>query len=313
MTSAPDYLLFAQHGWADTNHAIAQLATQLAAPSARVIAPDLGWLNTWLRFEPLVAKVEAIATAELARYPDAPLRIIGHSMGGLIWVELLARHPDWRARVHSLVLVASPLGGADIAHLLARFSCIASIAEPLSANRRPLAEAIAREVPTLTITGDIDQGSDGTVIVEATQCAYARAATLPVGHAQLKNHPELLPTIRAFWAAPQVGSPPVRSLQRELIGRLRSLPRCFDAHRRDFAKATPLLRFPDGSTLSTWQQPWLKLEHVFLSDARGNFCFGGFFSGRQSQGLLAQEIAAIAADYQGEWLGDRAIAAIAAD
>ncbi|NJO19213.1 MAG: hypothetical protein HC838_02865 [Spirulinaceae cyanobacterium RM2_2_10] len=32
--------------------AIAHLATQLATAEARVIAPNLGWLDTWLAFAP---------------------------------------------------------------------------------------------------------------------------------------------------------------------------------------------------------------------------------------------------------------------
>jgi len=303
VTQTPTYLLFAQHGWADTRQAIATLADQLVEPGARAIAPDLGWLQTWLAFEPLVARVEQIAHQELARYPDAPLRVIGHSMGGLIWLELLARHPEWRSRLHSLVLIASPLGGADLARLLVLFGLGWGVARPLSDNRRPLAEAIAREVPTLTITGDIDGGSDGTTIAEATRCAYAQAVTLPIDHAGLKSHPASIPVIRDFWAAPQIAPAPAPTLANQLAARLRSLPGLHDAHRRDYRRARPLLQFADGTTLSAWRQPLLGTEHVFLSDRQGNLCFGGFVGGAERAALEA-ELAAIARDYQERLIGE---------
>ena len=295
MLLVPDYLLFAQHGWADTPQAIASLAMRLAEPQARVIAPDLGWLNTWLWFEPLVNKVEQVATQELARYPETPLRIVGHSMGGLIWLELLTRHPDWRSRVHSLVLIASPLGGADLAHLLARFSGGLGISRALSQNRRSLAEAIAQTVPTLTITGDSDGGSDGTVIAESTRCAYAQNAILPLNHARLKNHPDLIPVIQAFWANPQIAPGPEPTLVNRLVQRLRSRLPLFDAHRRDFPRAQVLGRFPDGTTLRTWRSPF-GLDHIFLGDPEGRYAFGGFVESSEAVNLQT-EIAAIIRDY----------------
>ncbi|NJL01763.1 MAG: alpha/beta hydrolase [Spirulinaceae cyanobacterium SM2_1_0] len=298
MSSAPAYLLFAQHGWADTNRAIAHLATQLATAEARVIAPNLGWLDTWLAFAPLLARVEQAAMAALQRYPDTPWRIVGHSMGGLLWLELLTQHPEWRSRVHSLVLVASPLGGADVAHLLALFGGLGT-SRPLATNRRPLAEAIAREIPTLTITGDIDGGSDGTVIAAATCCAHAQSVTLPIDHASLKNHPALIPVIQKFWANPQVVPAPEPSLVNDLIARLRSLPGLLDAHYRDWPRTTVALRFPDGTTLSTWRQPLIGTEHVFLGDRDGRCCFGGFVTAA-ARARLQAEIAAIARDYQAQ-------------
>ncbi|MEL6900096.1 MAG: alpha/beta hydrolase, partial [Cyanobacteria bacterium J06606_4] len=110
----PDYILYAQHGWADINQGIGTLAKQIASPEARVIVPNLGFINTWIRIAPLIDRVEAIALQTHSEHPEAPLRIVGHSMGGLIWLEVLSRHPEWWPQVESLVLVASPVGGADI-------------------------------------------------------------------------------------------------------------------------------------------------------------------------------------------------------
>ncbi|MGD1863923.1 MAG: hypothetical protein ACFB0D_05160, partial [Phormidesmis sp.] len=60
-TPAPDYILYAQHGWADVNQGIGQLAKQIASPRARVVVPNLGFVNTWIRITPLIDRVEAIA------------------------------------------------------------------------------------------------------------------------------------------------------------------------------------------------------------------------------------------------------------
>ena len=106
--SSTDFVLFAQHGWADTHQAIASLSHALVPDTIPVIAPNLGWFCTWVRIEPLIQHVEQTAMEALQHYPDHPWRIIGHSMGGLIWVDVLHRHPDWWSRIHSLCLVGSP-------------------------------------------------------------------------------------------------------------------------------------------------------------------------------------------------------------
>ncbi|NEO25724.1 MAG: alpha/beta hydrolase [Kamptonema sp. SIO4C4] len=207
MTQSPSFTLFAQHGWADTHHKINTLAQQLA-PDQTVITPNLGWLKTWWRIDPLIEQVEQIAKKQFQNSPQQSWRILGHSMGGLIWLELLNRHPQWWTKIHSLVLVASPVGGADLAYLLDPQGWGLGIAQDLAQNRRSLAEKIAQQIPTLSIAGDIDQGSDGTILVESTQFAYAQSATVPVSHPRLKNHADLIPIIRAFWQNPSISPLP---------------------------------------------------------------------------------------------------------
>ena len=41
----PDYILYAQHGWADVDRGIGQLAKQVASPNARVVVPNLGFFK----------------------------------------------------------------------------------------------------------------------------------------------------------------------------------------------------------------------------------------------------------------------------
>jgi alpha-beta hydrolase superfamily lysophospholipase len=101
--STPSYLVFSQHGMVDTYHAMEALAKRSSGELDRVIAPDLGYLNTLFSIEPLIEKVETIAAREIRNYPDVPLRIIGCSLGGVIWTEILTRHPEWWPQVESLV------------------------------------------------------------------------------------------------------------------------------------------------------------------------------------------------------------------
>ncbi|NEQ86615.1 MAG: alpha/beta hydrolase, partial [Moorea sp. SIO2I5] len=161
MTDKPDFLLYAQHGWADTSKAIANLAQSIATSRTAIIAPDLGWFKTWLWIEPLIKQLEHIVLDTIVTYPQTPIRIIGHSMGGLIWLELLSRHQDWWSQVESLVLIGSPIGGADLARIIDPLGIGIGIAKDLGINRRQLAESIGAVIPTLVIAGDSDHGSDG--------------------------------------------------------------------------------------------------------------------------------------------------------
>jgi hypothetical protein len=272
----PEFVLFAQHGWADGSKAIAALARAAATPNTAIVTPDLGWVKTWIRIEPLVQHVERIATDGIASYPHTPIKIIGHSMGGLIWIEVLSRHPEWWSQVHSLVLIASPVGGADLARIFDPLGMGIGMARDLGLNRREMAELIAEVIPTLVIAGDIDNGSDGTITVETTKFSYAKFVCLPgLCHAVLKNHPDVVETIQRFWANPPI---PVRSepeLSVKLIQRLQAVPGMTDAHRRDFYRSNLYLRFNDGTTIRTWKNP-LQVEHVFVADNQGQCLYAGF-------------------------------------
>src|SRR4051812_26436293 len=159
MTGSVETLVFAQHGWADDNRAMQRLGAAMALPGARVIAPNLGYVRTWLRIEPLIEIAERAVQEALAEHPNARLRIIGHSMGGLIWIELLTRHPEWLARTDRLALIGCPVGGAELAGILDPLGL--TIARDLRIDRRARAEAIAAIVPTLTIVGGLLGDHDG--------------------------------------------------------------------------------------------------------------------------------------------------------
>lgn len=239
-TDSPDFVLYAQHGWADNSQAIAALAHSVATPTTRIFTPSLGFIKTWIGIKPLIQAVEKIAIETTAKFPDVPIRIIGHSMGGLIWLEVLNRHPEWWSRVDSLVLVASPVGGADLARILDPLGLGIGVACDLGTNRRLIAEEIAAIIPTLIIAGDVDGGSDGTITVGSTKFLHAKFLYLPgLSHAVLKNHPTVAAAICDFWANSKqpILSTVEPDLGNLLIRRLLLVTGMTDAHQRDFYRA----------------------------------------------------------------------------
>lgn len=270
-----------QHGWADDNRAMLKLASQLATDAALIVAPNLGYIQTWLRIAPLIQLVETIASEQLAGYPETPVRIVGHSMGGLIWLEVLHRHPQWWSRVHSLVLVASPVGGADLGRILDPLSMGIGIASDLGINRKPMAENIAAVIPTLVIAGDVDGGSDGTVTISCTRFAHAHYVCLPESHAALRHHSAVAALIRNFWDDFTIGE----SIEvNDIIRKLSNVPGMTDGHQRDFRQAEIVMYLNDGSTIRTWTNP-LGIDHVFVASPDGQCLYAGFVGWLHAQDL----------------------------
>lgn len=276
MKPLPDFILFAQHGWADTNQKISQLAQSLATPETMVIAPDLGWVNTWLRIEPLIAKVEQIASEAIATYPHTPICIVGHSMGGLIWLEVLDRHREWWSRVHSLVLVGSPVGGSDLGRTFDPLGWGIGIARDLGKNRRDMAMAIAASIPTLSIAGDCDRGSDSTVPIAATRFERANLICIPnLRHAAMKNHPAIAAAIRNFWEHPAIAPVRDRDLTTQIIRTLQAIPGMTDTHHRSFAASKIFITYQDGSTIRI-RKSYLQADRVYVVDLEGNCLYSGY-------------------------------------
>ncbi len=277
------FILFAQHGWADTCHDIAQLARSLSSSNTIVYTPDLGWLNTWLEIAPLISKVENIAADAIAKYPDLPLRIVAHSMGGLIWLEVLDRHPEWLSKIHSFTLVASPVGGSDLGRLFDPFRWFPLMARDLGANRRAIASAIASKIPVLTVVGDIGNNTDGTVPVGCSQFAQANFVSLDgIRHAPLKNHPRVAAAVRQFWQNPVI-APMQTDSASQLIAKLRSLD-LTDTDNRNFAKAKLIQTGSDEIKLWVWTNA-LQVMHVFVSVC--DRCTYSAYTGWQDKAKLA--------------------------
>ena len=264
------HLLFAQHGWADTGNNIGRLARAAAEPQTKVIVPSLGLIKTFVRLQPLVAKLEQIAAAEMALYPNAGIKILGHSMGGLMWLEVLERNPQWWDKIHSFVLLGSPVGGSNIARIIDPLGIGIGTAADLGKNRRSMAEKIARSIPTLSVASDTGNGTDGLVTVENTKFDYANWQLVSgIPHSTMRYHAEMIPIMQSFWRSPSLGLVSEDSLSDRLVRILRAVPGMTDADRRDFERSQIISHLSNGLTLRTWQNIW-GVKHIYL--AQGQEC-----------------------------------------
>lgn len=215
-SNQPQMIVFSQHGMSDGNYAMAVLAKKVAPPQSEIIAPYLGSLpsqipdrfkfsiETHFAIEPLIHKVENSAKQAFQKNPDVPARIIATSLGGIIWVEVLSRHPEWWNRIESLILLGAPIGGADLAKIIYSLGFRIGMAKHLRENRRYLAEKIAAVIPTLVVAGHVIGGWDLTVTVESTQFKHAHFVCLDgVSHPALRTSPRVVRSIQEFWAKPR--------------------------------------------------------------------------------------------------------------
>lgn len=263
-------------------------------PDVKVSAPNLGWWRTWREFAPLKQKVEEDAQALLAQYSSASMDIIGHSMGGLIWLEILADHPEWWSRVRSLVLLASPVGGSDLARIFDPLGWFPLIAKHLGKDRRNIASEIARHIPTLAIAGDWDGGSDGTIVVGCTKFFHAHWQVIKGAyHAQMRFHPAVITAIRAFWHNPQV-APLAKDTATQILQYLYSLA-LTDAHPRDLKFATAIANLREGFSLWQWHSP-LQTRHIFVTDQTGEVIYAGF-AGWADGGKITRAIADLVGNF----------------
>lgn len=290
--SYPEFLLFAQHGWADTGNSIGKLASAAASTRTLITVPSLGLIKTFIRIEPLVEQLEQIAMDVINNHPDTPIKIIGHSMGGLMWLEVLNRNPQWWQKVHSLILLGSPVGGSNIARIIDPLNIGIGTAADLGKNRRDMAEKIARQISTLSVASDTGMGTDGLVTVENTKFDYANWLLVSgIAHSAMRYHPDMIPIIQNFWANPQLGFLPTEDLANRLIRRLRSVPGMTDADYHDFERSQVIASFADGITLHTWNHP-LWVDRVYLSKDKKR-CFYAGYVGLLHAGDLRRAIAEI--------------------
>ncbi|MEM8676471.1 MAG: lysophospholipase [Cyanobacteria bacterium P01_G01_bin.67] len=284
-SSQPEFLLFAQHGWADTGTNIGNLAKAAADSQTLTIAPSLGWLKTFIRIEPLIRQLEKIATEIIHDYPQTPIKIIGHSMGGLLWLEVLNRNPQWWERVHSFILLGSPVGGSNIARLIDPLGIGIGTARDLGKNRRLMAAKIAQKIPLLSVASDLGMGTDGLVTVSNTKFSYSNWLLVSdIAHSAMRYHPQIIPVIQNFWTNPQLGSAPENTETNQLIQRLRSLPGMTDTDYRDLKRSQIFARLADGLTLHTWNNSW-GVRHVYL--CQDQYClYAGYVGLLHTRSLL---------------------------
>jgi hypothetical protein len=279
-------LLFSQHGMTDDNRDMGALAHKVAPPHSLVIAPTLGFIQTLFEIEPLIFKVEQAVDQVFKQYPDIPARIIATSLGGVIWVEVLIRHPEWWERFESLVLLGSPIGGADLARIIDPFSWGIGIAKYLGQNRRAMAEQITATIPTLVVAGNTTCGGDGTVPIESTKLKYSHFVCLDgVTHPELKRHPAVAKVIQEFWSQPRK---PIPALKDDLISQLKehfqAVPGITDASERDFLRAKTIFSFADDTSIRVWTN-LVGVQHIFIANKYGRCEYAAFVGWIHSAGL----------------------------
>ena len=267
----------------------------LVASGYRVIAPDGRGHGTSDRAAEYatstIAEDAAALITELGLHKPT---IIGHSMGGLIWLEILDRHREWWGKVHSLVLVGSPVGGSDLGRLFDPLRLFPLIARDLGTNRRPIAEAIAAQIPTLSIVGDLGNHSDGTVPIGSSQFDHASFVWLDnINHPTLKNHPRVAYAVRHFWQQPKI-APIHNDTASQLIAQLRAID-LTETNNQNFSYAKVIRTYPDGTKLWIWKNS-LQVDHLFVSknvtSAQGsvNQCIYSAYMGWKDKYKLANII-----------------------
>jgi len=282
----PKLLLFSQHGMSDTNHAMNLLAHEVAPSQSHIIAPNLGFIETYFSISPLIEKVERSAEQAFDHYPNTPVRIIATSLGGVIWVEVLSRNPEWWSKIESLVLLGAPIGGADLARIIDPFGWGIGMAKHLGKNRRAIAENITAVVPTLVVAGNTTGGGDGTITTESTKLKYAHFVCLNgINHLDLRHHPAVATAIKKFWSKPRKPLPATKiTLTSELIEHFRSVTGITDANTGDFHHAKTVFSFADGTNIKTLKNNF-GVDYVFIVNANGKCQYAGFVGWIHSAGL----------------------------
>ncbi len=102
------------HGWMNTGGIFRRLHGELESRGHSVVSPSLKPRSAHLGIADLAIKVAALADERFG--PDAPLAIVGFSMGGIVaryYVQCLGGHE----RTKGLFVISSPLRGTLMAYL----------------------------------------------------------------------------------------------------------------------------------------------------------------------------------------------------
>ncbi|MBY6363044.1 alpha/beta hydrolase [Rhodococcus corynebacterioides] len=114
----PQFLVLIAHGYGEHSGRYAHLASTLVAAGAAVFAPDHhghgrsdGDRAVVTDVDAVVADLHTVAERARAEFPDLPLVLIGHSMGGLVATRYAQTHRDELA---ALVLSGPLVGRMEV-------------------------------------------------------------------------------------------------------------------------------------------------------------------------------------------------------
>lgn len=152
----------------------------------------------------------ALALARfVAASPAGAISFVGHSLGGLIVLRMLAQYPD--ARIRRVVLLGSPCAGSHCASVLLKIRGLARIVGRSLPNwlERPRPQPPAAvEIGVLAGNRSLGLGrlipglarpNDGVVAVAETRLpGSADAITLHVSHAEMLLSPACADQVAAF-------------------------------------------------------------------------------------------------------------------
>jgi hypothetical protein len=273
MSQSP--ILFFQHGMGESNQNMQILAGRVAPENAYVVVPNLNLLTTFLNLDPLIEVVERSASETLNDFPQSTFSVVGFSMGGILWVEVLSRNPSWLERLDALVLIGSPIKGASLARTVDPFGWGIGIAQELGRNRQYLAEKITQKIPTLVIAGSVNGGGDGVIPIESTRLNGTHFFTRNnVKHQDLPIDLIIGEKVKSFLLHPYL-IPSENSRITRLIDHFEHVEGMTPADERDFPRATISHTFSDGITLREWVNP-VGVRHIFIADVTGKCQFSGF-------------------------------------
>lgn len=170
--------------------------------------------------EPLIDNSRRLA-ALIQSLDEQNIYVLGHSLGGLLVLHLLANPGPVSSapRIRRVVLAGTPAGGSEAARRLARWRggrWLIAGAEPVldpSAFARPRIYDMPAEIGVIAGTRAIGLGrlfgplpgpNDGTVTVAETRFAgVADAITLPVSHSEMLLSGRVVAQAYTFFAGGQ--------------------------------------------------------------------------------------------------------------
>ncbi|WP_267382816.1 alpha/beta hydrolase [Cyanobacterium sp. uoEpiScrs1] len=273
MIDSPDCILFVQHGWTNTYQDILELAKVLKTVKDQIVALNFGCLRTWIKSQDILKLIKQKVAEVLNSYPDTLWRIIGYSLGGLLWLDFVDQHPELWSKINSIVLIGCPINGVDSFGIFK--SSETKTAQYLLRSRKIITEKIAQSIPILSIAGDIGNKSDGAIGVETTQIVLGMFTCLPnLSHQELKTSPQVVKIIQKFWNLLPIRITPKKDLSIVLIERLQAIPGITDTQNLDFKRSQVYLLFQDGTSIHIWKNS-LSIIYVFLVNKHRQCLYSG--------------------------------------